>query len=239
MNPMKIPAIAICVLSIGCAAITERVSLPPVTETHDYLDERPMVVRGDGAKVYREHNSGSLVLTRLPAGAVVTALAEGGSEGRVAYYKIRSASGTEGWCKRWGLSPITREDAETAVLRDQQEFEQALQDSIFGATRRHIADSGIHPASRVEGIWITAGQDSVDSSAGHTVDVRALMKGAILGYNQYQVDLVVDLFIALNRDHLSASIVEVNRVTVVNDETIKELPIQKSIGLLRLLFGIL
>ena len=65
------------------------------------------------------------------------------------------------------------------------------------------------------------------------------MKGAILGHNQYQIDLVVDLFIALNRDHLSASIVEVNRVTVVNDETIKELPVLKSIGLLRLLFGIL
>ena len=39
---MKIPAIAICVLLLGCAAITERLTLPPVTETHEYLDdERP------------------------------------------------------------------------------------------------------------------------------------------------------------------------------------------------------
>ena len=237
---MKIPAIAICVLSIGCAAITERLSLPPVTETRDYLDdERPMLVSGNDARVYKNHDSDSLVLTRLPSGAVVTAVAEGGSGGRVAYYKIRAASGTEGWCKRWDLKPITREDAEIAVLRDRQQFEQTLQDSILGAAKQHIVEVGVHPASRVEGIWITAGQDSVGSSAGHTVDVRALMKGAILGHNQYQVDLVVDLFIALNRDHLSASIVEVNRVTVVKDETIKELPVLKSIGLLRLLFGIL
>ncbi len=210
-------------------------TLPPVEEVHEYdVDGYPMVIDRNNAKLFQTHDSRSRLLRYLPKGAIVRALAEAGSKGKVAYYKVRTRSGTIGWFKRWDLDSITEDEAELIILRDQQAFEQSLQDSIFNAARSHIKALGIHWLSHVQAIQLT--NEIVPDASGSSIDfgVQALMVGSILGEDKHQIDLTVNVLIHLNRDHLSRSIVEVNRVVLTRDQKVDGLTLSQKLGLLKI-----
>ena len=210
-------------------------TLPPVEEVHEYdVDGYPMVIDRNNAKLFQTHDSRSRLLRYLPKGATVRALAEAGSKGKVAYYKVRTRGGTIGWFKRWDLDSITEDEAELIILRDQQAFEQSLQDSIFNAARSHIKALGIHWLSHVQAIQLT--NEIVPDASGSSIDfgVQALMVGSILGEDKHQIDLTVNVLIHLNRDHLSRSIVEVNRVVLTRDQKVDGLTLSQKLGLLKI-----
>jgi hypothetical protein len=194
-----------------------------------------------GGSVYLQRNSDSRLLRNLPRGAIVTSTAEAGSEGRVAYYRVQTLSGIEGWIKRWDVKEITVHEAGRLRLRHQQAFEQSLQDTILAAVAAEIESQGIHTLSNIESSWIT-GEVAADSSTSSVdVEVTTIMWGAILGQDKYQVDSRVSVFLLVDRDHLPASTFEVNRVVVLGDEKIRGMPLKETIGLFKLigpLFGL-
>lgn len=225
----------------GCASVSSHLTLPPVVDITQNLETYPMVVGGNGAKVYLDHDSGSRVLRKLPKGSIVSSLAEAGSQGKVAYYNVRTLSGIEGWVKRWDVKPTTTHQAERTHLQDQQLFEQSLQDTILATVAAEIKSQGIHSFSKIESTWIIGEVESDSSASSVDVTVTTIMRGALLGQDKYQVDSRVNLFLHIDRDHLPASKYEVNRVVIVKDEQIQEMPLQKKIGLLNLIgpfFGI-
>ncbi len=96
-------------------------TLPLVEEVREYeLDGYPMVVDHNDANLYQAHDSQSRLQSYLPKAAIVRALAEAGSDGKVAYYKVRTRGETIGWLKRWDLDSVTEDEAELLILRDQQ-----------------------------------------------------------------------------------------------------------------------
>ena len=223
-------------IQLGCAALR----LPHVTDIVEYERKTyPMIVNSAGAKLYTQYKSGSRVIKRLAPGTVLRSMGEAGSEGRVAYYHVRTLSGLEGWCQRWYVGEATEDEAEMAILRDKQSFETTLRVTILSAARNEIAVKSIHSLSRIENIWITSEVDTLSSASSYNVGVCAIMVGAILGKEKYQVDLKVNLCVKLDRDHLSNSTIEVNYTTLVHDKKIEEMPIQEKFNLLQLIFGLM
>ena len=104
---------------------------------------------------------------------------------------------------------------------------------MFSAARGHIKAQGIHRLSHVEAIQCT--NEIVPEASGSSIDfgVQALMVGSILGYDKYQVEMTVSVLIHLNRDSLSHSVVEVNRVTVTQDKKVEGLTPTQQIQLLK------
>ena len=218
-------------------------TLPPVEEVQEYEgDGYAMVVDGTGADVFEAHDRRSRLVKALPPGAVVRAIGEAGSQGKVAYYNVVTRSGTVGWCKRWDLDPVTDDEAELLVLRDNQSFEQSLLDTIDTAARLHIETKGIHSMSHVQEVQITNEVTPEASGSSFDIGVQVLMVGSILGMDKYQVDLTVNLLIYINRDHLTDCTIEVNRVTVTDDRQVAGMTPAQQIGLLKViapLIGIL
>ncbi len=59
------------------------------------------------------------------------------------------------------------------------------------------------------------------------------MVGSIFGYDKHKVEMTVNVLIHLNRDSLSHSVVEVNRVTITEDKQVEGLTPTQQIQLLK------
>jgi hypothetical protein len=168
--------------------------------------------------IFAEPSLSSQILVELPPKAIAFTIgAYGVAPDSAEWHKARTQSGSIGWYQA-DVREMTVQAAEQRILRDQQELESAVRSKLTKAVLSKIAEIGIHGGGPPDEIHFTAPLAATESTVSYRAPISAIMHGTIVSSNLYQVDLVVTLFLHVNKDHIPASTIEISDVEYLGYE---------------------
>lgn len=237
VKPIALTTLLLC-FSTPCSSMKELLKTKPpepITEVADYETPYFAQIAGLGdVGIYSRYDS-RLLVKSIQNGAVVIVAGYAASISGVRFYKVRTRSGREGWCRKRDLGFITEDAAKIQEMRSQQELDNRLREVVIGAARAEIHRRNPHPLSNLQSIWLIPANEKLGNSTGRDLWTRAIMVGSLLGKDKFQLDIRVNLFLYIDEDDLRKSTVEVNHIDITHDVAIAKMPLQEKLSILSIL----
>lgn len=204
------------VASRNTALATSQASSPRYGE---FESPRPFLVPDSiNLNIFAEPSQFSQILVRLPATGIAHTIGfYGESENAPEWIKVRTLSGAVGWVRPGLVTPVSIQEAEQRILRDQQALEEAVRSAINTAVYEKVVELNLHGGAMPDEFHITAPVSTTESAAVFKAPVSAIMHGTIISSNKYQVDMMVTLFLHVNKDHVPSSTLEVSGVEFLSN----------------------